>query len=230
MTTLDEAVTARLKIGENHFEILVDPKAAADLIDGKDVDVLSMLAVEEIFKDAKKGDRASEEVVKSCFGTTDILEVAKRIILKGDIQLTTEQRHEMQKRKFNQIVETIVKNSMNPQTKTPHPRQRIELAIKEAGVHIDPFKSVDEQVKEVIKKIRLILPISIEQVKISVKIPAAYIGKAYGILKNFGTLLREDWLSNGSWSGVVKLPAGLQTEFYEKLNEITKGNVETKLL
>ncbi|HDO19537.1 MAG TPA: ribosome assembly factor SBDS [Thermoplasmatales archaeon] len=230
MTSLDKAVIARLTVGEHHFEILVDPKAAADLIDGKDVDIVSNLAIDEVFKDARKGERAPEEAIKSCFGTTDIGEVAKQIILRGNIQLTTEQRHEMQKRKFNQIVEIIAKNAMDPRTKTPHPRQRIELAIEEAGVHIDPFKPVDEQVKEVIDKIRPILPISMEQVKISVKIPAAYIGKAYGIVRNFGTLVREEWQSDGSWTGVVQLPAGLQTEFYEKLNDITKGNVETKLL
>ncbi|KAA0007964.1 MAG: ribosome assembly factor SBDS [Thermoplasmata archaeon] len=230
MTSLDEAVIARLSIGEHHFEVLVDPKAAADLIDGNDVDILSNLAIDAVFKDAKKGDHASEENIKKSFGTTDVAEVAKQIILRGDIQLTTEQRHEMQKRKFNQIVENIVRNSMNPQTKTPHPRQRIELAMKEAGVHIDPFKSVEEQVKEVVEKLRPIIPISMEQVKISVKIPAAYIGKAYGILRGFGTLVREDWLSDGSWSGVVQIPGGLQAEFYEKLNDVTKGNVETRLL
>ncbi|HEC80852.1 MAG TPA: ribosome assembly factor SBDS [Thermoplasmatales archaeon] len=230
MTSLDEAVIARLSIGEHHFEVLVDPKAAADLIDGKEVDILANLAIDAVFKDAKKGDHASEEAIQKCFGTTDVAEVARQIVLRGDIQLTTEQRHEMQKRKFNQIVENIVRNSMNPQTKTPHPRQRIELAMKEAGVHVDPFKSVEEQVKEVVEKLRPIIPISMEQVKISVKIPAAYIGKAYGVLRGFGTLIREDWLSDGSWSGVVQIPGGLQTEFYEKLNDVTKGNVETRLL
>lgn len=230
MTSLEKAVIARLTIGDNHFEILVDPKAAADLIDGKEIDIMSSLAVDEVFKDARKGERASEEAIQKCFGTTDIAEVAKQIILRGNIQLTTEQRHEMQKRKFNQIVEIIAKNAMDPRTKAPHPRKRIELAIEEAGVHIDPFKPVDQQVKEVVEKIRPILPISMEQVRISVKIPATHIGKAYGLVRSFGTLIKEEWQSDGSWVGVIQIPAGLQTEFYDKINDITKGNVETKLL
>ncbi len=230
MTSLEKAVIARLTIGDDHFEILVDPKAAADLIDGKDVDIMSSLAAYEVFKDARKGERASEESIKKCFGTTDIAEVAKQIILRGNIQLTTEQRKEMQKRKFNQIVEIIAKNAMDPRTKLPHPRKRIELAIEEAGVHIDPFKPVDQQVKEVVEKIRPIIPISMEQVRIWVKIPATHIGKAYGMVRNFGTLVKEEWQSDGSWVGVIQIPAGLQAEFYEKINDITKGNVETKLL
>jgi len=230
LVSLEDAVIARLKEGENRFEILVDPKAAADLIDGKEVDILSSLAIDAVFKDAKKGEHAPEELLEKKFGTTDIIEIAKKIILKGEIQLTTEQRREMQERKRKKIIDFIVKNSMDPQTKLPHPRQRIELAIKEAGVHIDPFKPVDQQVNNVIEALRPLIPISIEQVKIAVKIPAQFTGKAYGVVRNLGKLLKEEWQPDGSWLGVIQIPAGMQLEFYDKLNDLTKGNVETKIL
>ena len=230
MVSLDEAVIARLKKGEEHFEVLVDPDAASDLIDGKDVNILKNLAIDAIFKDSKKGSHASAEALKKSFGTDNIEEVAKMIILKGDIQLTTDQRHKMQKNKRNRIIDIIVRNAMDPKTKSPHPRQRIELAMDQAGVHIDPFKSVNEQVKVVIDALRPLIPISIEQVRISVKIPAQFTGRAYGIARNFGVLEREDWQSDGSWIGIVRLAAGMQTDFYDKLNEVTKGNVSTKIL
>lgn len=230
MVSLDEAVIARLKKGEEHFEVLVDPYAAADLIDGKDIDITQNLAIDAIFKDSKKGTHASEESLLKNFGTSNIIEISKKIILKGDIQLTTEQRHKMQKNKRNRIVETIVKNAMDPKTKSPHPRQRIELAMEQAGVHIDPFKPVSDQVKTIIELLRPIIPISMENVRISVKIPAEYTGKAYGVVRGFGVLEREDWQSDGSWIGIVKLPAGMQTDFYDKLNDLTKGNISTKIL
>jgi ribosome maturation protein SDO1 len=230
LVSLDEAVIARLHKGEDHFEILVDPHAAGRLIEGKEVDVLSSLAIDAIFKDSKKGTHASQEALEKVFGTDNVETIVKEIILKGDIQLTTEQRHEMQEQKRKRIVDIIVKNAMDPQTKMPHPRQRIELAIEEAGVHIDPFKPVDDQVKLVVEALRLIVPIAMEQVKISVKISSQYIGKAYGVARNFGVLEREDWQSDGSWIGIVKIPAGMQTDFYDKLNDVTKGNVETRIL
>lgn len=230
MVSLDEAVIARLKKGEEHFEVLVDPYAAADLIDGKDIDITQNLAIDAIFKDSKKGTHASEESLLKNFGTSNVIEISKKIILKGDIQLTTEQRHKMQKNKRNRIVETIVKNAMDPKTKSPHPRQRIELAMEQAGVHIDPFKPVSDQVKTIIELLRPIIPISMENVRISVKIPAEYTGKAYGVVRGFGVLEREDWQSDGSWIGIVKLPAGMQTDFYDKLNDLTKGNISTKIL
>ena len=104
MVSLDDAVIARLKKGEEHFEVLVDPYAAADLIDGKEMDIIQSLAIDAIFKDSKKGTHATEESLKEKFGTDDIAEVAKQIILSGNIQLTTEQRNKMQKNKKNQLV------------------------------------------------------------------------------------------------------------------------------
>jgi len=230
LVSLDDAVIARLKKGEEHFEVLVDPYAAADLIDGKEIDIIQILAIDAIFKDSKKGTHAPEEAIKEKFGTDDVAEVAKQIVLNGDIQLTTEQRHKMQKNKKNRIIETISRNAMDPKTKAPHPRQRIELAMDEAGVHVDPFKPVSEQVKTIIEALRPLMPISMEHVRISVKIPPEHIGKAYGIARNYGTLEREEWQSDGSWIGIIKIPAGMQTDFYDRLNDVTKGNVSTKLL
>jgi len=230
LVSLDKAVIARLQRGEEHFEILVDPEIAAQLIDGKEVDILPNLAIDAIFKDSKKGTRASEESLQKVFGSNNTETISREIILKGEIQLTTEQRHEMQEKKRKRIIDKIIRNAMDPRTKAPHPRQRIELAIKEAGVHIDPFKPVDQQVKNIVEAIRPILPISMEQVKISVKIPSQYVGKAYGTVRNYGVLEREDWQSDGSWIGIVRLPAGMQTDFYDKLNNATKGNAETRIL
>ncbi len=230
MVSLDDCVIARLKKQEDHFEILVDPHAAEQLIEGKEVDILANLAIDAVFINAKKGTHAPQEALQRHFNTDNIEEIAKEIICKGDIQLTTEQRHEMQERKRKRIVDTIARNAMDPQTKMPHPRQRIELSIKEANIHIDPFKPVDQQVKQVVEAIRPLLPLSMDQIKISVKIPAENIGKAYGIVRNFGMLEREDWQSDGSWMGVIKLPAGMQTEFYDRLNDATKGNVETRII
>lgn len=230
MVSLDDAVIARLKKGEEHFEILVDPYAAADIIDGSDIDIIQDLAIDAVFKDSKKGTHASEESLQKNFDTEDVAEIAKQIILKGDIQLTTDQRHKMQESKKNRIVEKIVRNAMDPKTKAPHPRQRIELAMKEAKVHIDPFKPVSDQVKTTIEALRPIIPISMDRIKISVNIPAQYTGKAYGIVRNYGVLERENWQSDGSWLGIVKIPAGMQNDFYDKLNDVAKGNISTKIL
>jgi ribosome maturation protein SDO1 len=230
VVSLDDAVVARIKKGEHHFEILVDPYCAENIHEGKEIDVSQDLAIDTVFKDANKGEHAPEKDLIEHFGTTDISEIAKYIIINGEIQLTTEQRQKMQQNKKKRVIDTIVRNAMDPQTKTPHPRQRIERAMDEAGIHIDPFKPVSEQVKTTINAIRALIPISMDRVKISVKIPPQNIGKAYGVVRSLGSIDQEEWQSDGSWVGVIKLPAGMQTEFYDKLNQATKGNVATKIL
>lgn len=230
MVSLDEAVTARIEKQGMHFEILIDPVAAEDFLDAKDVNLVSNLATDIVFKDASKGTKASDESLEEAFGTTELELVAKAIVKHGDIQLTTQQRRDMQKRKQAKIINTIMRNTMNPQTKLPHPKERIELAMEEARFHVDPFKPVDAQVKEVIDAIKTIIPISTDNVKIKIKIMPKFAGRAYGEIKSFGTQMHEAWLSDGSYTCVVELPAGMQSELYDMLNGITHGNVETEII
>ncbi len=230
MISLEDAVIARLEYYGEHFEILVDPDMAADFKRGESIDLEGILAVEEVFKDAKKGDKASEEAMMKAFNTTDPLEAAVTIIKKGQVQLTAQQRKEMTEEKRKKVVATIVREAINPQTKLPHPARRIEIAMDEAKIHIDPFKSVDEQVNIVLKAIRTKIPIRFERVQVAVRVPGDYTGKVYNIIPEFGKTRKEEWQQDGSWIAVVEIPGGMQDNFYRKLNELTHGQVETKLL
>jgi len=230
MVTLEDAVIARLEYYGEHFEILVDPDLAADFKMGKEIELEKILAVEEIFKDARKGDKASEEAMMKAFNTIDHLEAAATIIKKGQVQLTAQQRKEMQEEKRKKIIATITREAINPQTKLPHPARRIEIAMEEAKIHVDPFKSVDEQVKTVLKAIRTLIPIRFEKVQMAIKIPGDFTGKVYNVIPEFGTTKREEWQQDGSWVAVVEIPGGMQDNFNRKLNELTRGQVETKLL
>ncbi|MGA9839234.1 MAG: ribosome assembly factor SBDS [Thermoplasmata archaeon] len=230
MVTVENAVIARWETGGSRFEVLVDPAAVQELKDGKDVDLTDKLALDQVFKDAKRGDKISEEHLEKTFHTRNLAAIAKQIVLKGEVQVTTEQRHQLQSAKVKQIVATIARNAMNPQTGAPHPPSRIEAAMVEAKVHVDPFRPVDAQVQEVLAKLRPLLPIRLDVVKVRVKLPAQHYPRVIGDIKGLGRLMDEQWLGDGSWSGVLEIPAGVQTELYEKLNARTKGAAETALV
>jgi ribosome maturation protein SDO1 len=237
MVSLDKAVVARLKRFEHHFEVLVDPDAA-DLLqqkmrDGKPIapeEVRSLLAVDQAFTHWSDGKKASEEQLKKAFETTDILEITKRILLEGEVQLTAEQRKRMAEAKHKRIVEYILRNAWNPQTKTPHPRDRIERALEEAKFHVDPQKAVEGQVDEAMKKLRPLIPIAFERVKVAIKIPAEHTGHTYGSVRQLGDIKQEEWQKDGSLIVVLEIPAGMQGEVYDRLNSVTHGQVTTKLL
>lgn len=230
MVDLEKAIIARLETHGENFEILIDPEVAQKFKKGEDVDLVENMVIDTVFKDARKGDKASEEKMKEIFGTTDVTPIAKEIVEKGQVQLTTEQRKEMQENKKKQVVAEIARNAVNPQTGAPHPPQRIENAMEEAKVHIDPFKPLEILVNEVMGALRPLMPIRFEKVRIAVRLSGDDYGKCYGDMKGYGSIQKEEWQKDGSWIGVVEIPAGLQTEFFEKLNSRTKGSVETKIL
>ncbi len=230
MVTLDNAVIARLKKGGKQFEVYVDPDAALSMKKGEEIDMEKVLAVEEVFENASAGDRPAEKDIDNTFKTQDVIEIARQIVMHGEIHLTTEQRKKILEDKKRQIISIIAANAINPQTKTPHPPMRIEHAMDEAGVHIDAMKSVDDQVNIVMKAIRPIIPIRFEEISIAIKIGTDYAPKAYGPLSKFGTLTKEEWQKVGSWIGVVTIPAGLQDDLFGLVNHLTKGNAEIKIL
>jgi len=230
MVSLDNAIVARFARGGEHFEVLADPENALRLREGGDIDLDAVLAIEEIFKDASKGEKASDENLKHAFSTTDPTAIAKRIIIEGDLHLTAQQRRKIQEDKRKQVVATIAANAINPQTGLPHPPQRIEKALEEAKVNIDPLKSVDEQVNVALKAIRPLIPIRFEEVNIAVKVPAHYAAKLQGPIQRFGTIVRREWQKDGSWIGVVRFPAGLQNDFYELVNRLSRGEAETRIV
>lgn len=226
----DKYTVARMTKDNEHFEVLVKPQKALDYRMGKTMGMTEVLVAETIFSDANKGTKASEENLRKAFGTTDALKIAEAILTNGTLQLTTEQRRKMTEDKRKQIIDFIARQSVDPKTNLPHPPTRIENAMEQIRYSIDPFRPVEEQAKEIIKALRIILPLKMEQISLGVSIPAAYSAKAYGSIKGFGTIRREEWRADGSWYGVLEMPAGSYAPFLDKLGEVTKGTGEAKMV
>jgi len=227
---LERGVVARLTVGKEKFEVLVDPDLAWKLRKGKDIDIKSVLITELIYRDVGKGLKASREELLKAFKTDDALKVAEQIIRKGELQLTAQQRKELIEMKRRQIIDFISRNCVDPKTNLPHPPLRIENALNEAKVSINPFEDAEAQALEAIKALKAILPLKIAQAVLEVRIPPPYAGKAYAMVSKMGSIKRSEWLGDGSWKGEVELPAGLQPSLIDKLNSLTKGSAQVKLL
>ena len=230
MVNLEDAIVARLETHGETFEILLDPVVMNFIKQGKEVDLTDYMAVEDIFNNARKGTRPAEDKLKEAFGTEDVGEIAKRIIAKGEVQITAEQRREMLEVKRNKIIAYISANAINPQTKLPHPPTRIELALEECKFRVDPFKSVEKQVEEAMHLLRPLLPIRFEKSKVAIRLKGDDYGKCYDDLVHFGIVEREEWQQDGSWIGLMEIPAGLITDLTAKLNSRTKGRADVKLI
>lgn len=229
MVSVDKAVIARITKGHDMFEILVDPDKALEFRKGSPISIENILAVNQIFKDSKKGERVSNSEMERDLGTADIFQAARKILTEGELQLTTEQRRKLTDEKRRQIVDMISRQGVNPQTRVPHPPLRIENAMEQAHVRIDPFKPAGEQMKAVLEEVQKIIPISLEQLEVAVKVPVAHAGKISSMMRKLATVKKEEW-GSAYWLALIEIPAGMQGDLYTKFNDLTSGNVETKVV
>ncbi len=227
---LGDAALARLETHGHRFEIIVDPKLAWSYKQGAKIDLREVLRGETIFEDALRSKKAPTDALEAAFGTIDEIEVARQILEKGALQLTAEQRREMIEKRRRQIIDIIVRNSINPKTGLPHPPARIESAMNEAHVVIDSTRTAEEQAREVVKALQPILPIRMEIQQLAVKVPPDFAPKAYGIVERVGTIAKDEWQTDGSWIAVIEVPGGLRGELIDALNNLTRGRAEIKIL
>ena len=217
-----------IKVRYKGYEILVEPELAKEAkLEGKDHNIQRLLFVQEVFEDAGDGKRASAEYLEEDFGTRQIMKAAEEIFKKGDMQLTTEQKKEMRQDKHKQIVSMIARRVQNPKTGNPHPPERVENALEEAGFNADAMKDVEEQFDEAIDDIRPIIPVSLDEKTVTVKIPNDKAGKAYDKIQQTAEVKEEQW-GNEYFYAKIKVPAGILTELMEEIQELTGGESEVK--
>ena len=209
MVSLDDAVLARLEKGGKRYEALVDP----DLVeqwkqDGSIIELDDFMAMDEIFHDARAGERPTEDALMKTFQTLDVEAILNIILDKGSIQLTTAQRKARVENMRQQIIHHIHSQAIDPKSKSPHPRTRIELALDESKYSVDPFKRLEDQVKDAISKLKPLIPLSFESVRLAFRIPGSAYGSVSQLLRPYQK--KEQWLENGDWACVVELPAGMK--------------------
>ena len=209
MVSLDDAVLARLEKGGKRYEALVNP----DLVeqwkeDASTVELDDFMAMDEIFHDARAGERPTEEALMNTFQTLDVEAILNIILEKGSIQLTTAQRKARVENMRQQIIHHIHSQAIDPKSKSPHPRTRIELALDESKYSVDPFKRLEDQVKDAIAKLKPLIPLSFEAVRLAFRIPGSAYGSVSQLLRLYQK--KEQWLENGDWACIVELPAGMK--------------------
>lgn len=224
-----DVTVVRYSFEGDKFEILVKPDPALEYKLGKKKDISSVLVSDEIYTDSSKGTRASTDKLQKAFKTEDPTEIATMIMKKGELNLTTDQRRKMVEEKKKQIVSYISKTYVDPKSHLPHPPLRIEQAMKDARVSVDPQKGVDEQVKDIVDKLRSIIALKSENLQLEIVVPAQYAAQSYSVLKSVGSLKTEEWQSNGSLKAILEIPAAARPNVIDRLGSITKGSATVEV-
>lgn len=219
---------ARLRTHGENFEVVIEPDNAVRFRHGAG-DIRDALKAEHIYKDAVKGELASEQNMNKIFKTTNALSIAERIIKEGSIQVNDEYRDKLRSEKKKQLVEMLMKNAADANTGMTLNATRISNAFHEAKVNIDIFKKTEDQIEEVINKLRPVLPLTFEKKILDIRIPATNAAKLYGFVNSNGKILDQTWLTDGSWSCKAELSAGMVSSFVDELKSKTHGDVEIKV-
>ena len=227
---MDKVTIVKYSYASEKFEILVKPDPAFDYKLGKISEISKILVSDEIYTDSGKGTRASNELLVKVFKTEDTAKIAEIMMQKGELNLNTEQRKKMVTDKRKQIITFIAKTYVDPKTHLPHPPLRIEQAMIDGRVSVDPFKNPDEQIKDIVEKLRPIIPLKTENIILEISVPAQYVAQSYTVLKSTGSLKKEDWQPNGSLKAILEIPAAARPNVIDRLGAITKGtaNVEVQ--
>tara|TARA_X000000368_G_scaffold359987_1_gene303565 strand:+ start:77 stop:763 length:687 start_codon:yes stop_codon:yes gene_type:complete len=216
LVSLDDAVIARYEKFGKRFEILVDSQLVELWKDDPtSIDIEKIVAIEEVFLDAKDGERPTAELLEKVFNTLIFKPIAEIILSEGSIQLTAVQRKKMIELKRRQIIQHIHSNAIDPKSKGPHPMTRIELALDESRFSVDPFKKLELQIKDAIKLLKPLIPLSFENARLAFKVTGKHYGSVSQILRQYKE--KEEWMPNGQWVCIIEIPAGMKGELISKV-------------
>lgn len=218
----------RHKIGKLSFEILTKPGAALKYREGK-LEFSEVLFIEEIFKNPTKGERYSSEELKDAFGTDSAQECMKIILDKGDLQLSALERKEKIEKKRAEIVNYIHKYYADPKTKTPHPVIRIENALVQLKVKVDPDIPSEKQAHEVLKKLPEILPLKKLETQATLTVQHRYTGVVNGIIQPWCKIIKENYTTEGSVLEISFVP-GDYDSLMNSLQRSTKGEFQFEIV
>jgi ribosome maturation protein SDO1 len=197
---------------------------------GKSISISDIVVSDTIYKDVKKGLKASPSSLKKVFGTTDFEAISREIILKGEIPVTAEQRKEILENKRKQIIDFIHRNAVDPKTNLPIPPSRLEMALEQTKVQIDINKDIESQALQIIHELTKIIPIKIAKALLEIRVSQKYAGRVRQQLQSLGNVKKSNWLADGTLIAEIEIPAGAQQDVIDKLNSITKGEIEVRVI
>jgi ribosome maturation protein SDO1 len=227
---LGEYSLIRYKAKGFRFEMIVDPEKAWLYRQGEKLTLEEIFEGFIVFENFSKGLKASSEDLIDVFETEEEKEIAKQVLEKGDLQITQEMRKRFLGEKIEEIVEFLVKHTVNPKTRAPHTPARIEKAMDEAGSRIDRNEPTKEQALRILKEISSIIPIKMEVVTVEFILPASNAGSLYGVLKAAGEVVGEQWGNDGNLTISLQIPAGVQAQLMEEISDKTRGKAQIRVI
>lgn len=214
----------RLKKGGKRFEIAAYPNTVKSWRAGVEKDISEVLQIESIFVNTSKGQLAKHEDLQKAFGTTDVAEIAKIVLDKGELQVGGKEREAELDSLRKEISTGVAERCVDPTTQLPHTVTMIEKALNDIHFNVQPTKAVKSQILDAIRRLQeaKTLPIQRARMRIRLTMPSKE-GKRLKeeILNNVETVEEDEW--SEQWELVALIDPGSLRIINELLQKEVKG-------
>ena len=224
MVNVDEAFEMRYKKAGEQFQVLVDfDKLKEFQKKSEEVSVYDVLADNKIFKDQKKGELASTNILEKVFPEKSEEQILKEILTKGECQIPTAYLNKLREQKKVQIINYITENAINGQTKGKYAVSLVEGEINKLKFNVDPNKDFEPQAQDVLKMLKKVMPISLEEVVIEIGIPPMFVGSFYGPFRKLGKTIKEFYDNDSNLILHIKTTEGTMDKICDYVKNNTNG-------
>ncbi|KAL0480397.1 ribosome maturation protein SDO1 [Acrasis kona] len=224
---MSEFTTVKYKDKKTTFEILCKPSTVLKYREGE-IGIDKVLFADTVFKNYSKGEKPLKSELLDAFGTDNESQVIKTILDKGEYNLSTAERKEKVEKKRKEMVSYIHKYYTDPRTKTTHPVTRIESALSEIKLNIDPDTPAELQVNKIYSTLIEKLPLKKSEVEATVTIKHAFLGQTNAVIQKFCKIQRDNYTNEGREMLVTMVPGDYDV-FTQELHKITKGDYEINI-
>ena len=189
-----------------------------------ETDIGEVLQIDKVYTNVSRGILASTEHLMEVFGSINQLECCKKILERGEMQVTEQEREALVESTFRDVVAIVADKSVNPETNRSYTTTMIQNAMKQLHINVVTSRSVKAQALEVIRKLKEVMPIARASMALRVvsPIPEEATMKSK-IIEDLGLQI----LKESRTADMVYLDIRIDPEMYKKIEEsvqtLTKG-------
>ncbi|GLB36588.1 putative SBDS protein C-terminal domain [Lyophyllum shimeji] len=222
---LTNVSVVRLKKGGKRFEIACYKNKVQEWRTGVETNLDDVLQISNVFVNVSKGEVAKVGDLQKAFGTSDVADVVKEILKKGELQVGEKEREHDLVALRKEIATLVAEKCVDPATQRPYPVGMIEKAMAEAGFSVKQNKTAKSQVSECIKLLQSDsnLPIQRARMRVRVTMPTADSKRLREKILEGAEKVEVDETGQEEWEVVMLIDPGQFRVVNEILQKECKG-------
>ncbi|KAG5721973.1 Ribosome maturation protein sdo1 [Termitomyces sp. T112] len=215
----------RLKKGGKRFEIACYKNKVQEWRTGVETNLDDVLQISNVFVNVSKGELAKSGDLQKAFGTTDVAEVVKEVLKKGEVQVGEKERDHDLSALRKEIATLVAEKCVDPATQRPYPVGMIEKAMAEAGFSVKQNKTAKSQVSECIKLLQTEsnLPIQRARMRVRVTMPTTDSKRLRENITEGAEKVEDDETGQEEWEVVMLIDPSQFRIINEILQKECKG-------